>query len=77
MTCSDCLKSCPEHSITFCLTCHKHEGECDCGGCTEEGARTFEFSEKGRVYERRSFCEHHATSPYWAIIRKGGVEITA
>ncbi len=77
-TCRECLRPCPEHGLLRCLTCHKHEGECDCGGCQSPASRTFEFrTEAGRVYERRAFCERHATSPDWAVIRKDGTEITA
>ncbi len=78
MDCQQCLHPCPEHGVLRCATCHKHPGECDCGDCQRPSSRTFEFSDKtGRVYERRALCEHHATAPYWAVIRRGGVEITA
>lgn len=69
-TCPECLKPCPEHGITFCATCHKHPGECDCGHCQKPIHTRFDFG-----HEIRGFCKNHATAPHWAIIRKGGVAI--
>jgi hypothetical protein len=74
--CPECLKPCPEHNVTFCLTCHNHPGECEMGGCTKshKGGTTFEFMRPGTetVVERRRFCRKHSTHPHFGWLRKGG-----
>lgn len=76
MSCGECLRACELHGLTFCGICHKHDLQCDAGSCEEASARTFEFTtESGRAFERRSFCEHHATAPNWALLRRNGSEI--
>lgn len=74
MTCAKCTKPCPEHGITFCVTCHKHDGECSIGDCVEPAAVKFAFKSLGgyRVAEVRAMCEHHATDPAWEFARAGG-----
>lgn len=77
--CSECRKPCPEHNITWCRSCHNHPSECGVGGClrSDVGGTTFEFSEKGRVFERRRFCLHHSTHPHFGWLRRGGVPVTS
>lgn len=70
-TCKECLILCPEHGNTYCLTCHVHPGECDCGGCEQPGRNSFVRVADGNVIERRMFCDHHATSPEYAWLRAG------
>ena len=67
-TCPECLKPCPEHNVTHCATCHKHEGQCDIGDCENAATHTL-VHESGR--ERRPVCTHHATAPHWGMIRAG------
>lgn len=77
-TCGECLKPCPEHNVTFCLTCHNHPGECEMGSCTtsHRTGTTFEFKrEDGSVFERRRFCRKHSTHPHFGWLRKGSTPV--
>ena len=73
--CAECVKPCPEHNVTHCLTCHNHPGECAMGGCTtpDKGGTTFEFFAAGTetVMERRKFCKHHSTHSHFGWLRAG------
>lgn len=55
-TCTECLNPCEMHGLTFCATCHKHEGQCDFGDCEET-----EGVERVRVHpsETRPLCSKH------------------
>lgn len=65
-TCADCLRPCPEHGVTHCPTCHKHEGECGFGDC--EADATHRVAQPGEV---RQFCARHATAPEFGFARAG------
>lgn len=62
MTCTECINRCPEHNITYCLTCHKHEGECDYGDCTNRAVKALKHVRGGRLIEIRPFCNKHYES---------------
>ena len=66
MQCLHCLKPCPEHSVTYCLTCHKHDGECKIGDCTRTVTRTFAIHLNGKVVEVFGVCER----PMCALLAK-------
>lgn len=68
-TCTKCLKPCPDHGITFCATCHTHEGECSFGDCEDETAFRLVWTEGAG--EVRNFCRHHGTDPAFQFARSG------
>jgi len=65
-TCPECLKPCELHGMTFCPTCHKHEGECQFGDCEEKATHRIEHPREVRL-----FCAKHATDPACQYARSG------
>lgn len=66
MPCLECLKPCELHSVLYCPTCHKHEGECEFGDCEDDHTHKVVHPQ-----EVRKFCTKHATHPHFQYARTG------
>ena len=57
--CPACIKPCPEHNVTYCATCHKHEYECDYGACQAKAIHQVSRYQGERLIEVRPACDKH------------------
>ncbi len=55
-TCHECKKSCEIHNVTYCATCHNHDGECNRGGCYRRARKTLSILHRGVLVEKRPVC---------------------